>query len=199
MNLKKSLENRIRGWFPKTPNLPKQPLTPRIERQAKNQQTQMLFAVDKSKIKENVWFLKGAGFVAVVVGLLTAMYTYFLYDEELRALDFGKIPVNNPLFSELPGLIAGCLIIAAAGGIAGSLGYLIDKNQSAKEFFYRARPFRDRGNKLFKMGVALSLYALFLLSSYLTSADILSLWFAIITVALGLSTLFFGILTLKRK
>jgi VIT1/CCC1 family predicted Fe2+/Mn2+ transporter len=199
MNLKKSLENRIRGWLPKTPNLPKQPSTPRFERQANYQQTQMLFAVAESKIKENTWFLMGAGLVAVVLGLLTAMYTYILYEEELLALDFGKIPTNNPLFSELPRLIAGCLIIAAAGGIAGSLGYLIDKNQSAKEFFYRARPSRDKGNKLFKMGVSLFLCALFFLSSYLVSADILSLGFAIITAALGLSTLIFGILTLKRK
>jgi hypothetical protein len=127
------------------------------------------------------------------------MYTYFLYDEELLALDFGKILADNPLFTELPGLIAGCLIIAAAGGIAGSLGYLIDKNQSAKEFFYRARPFRDKGNKLFKIGVGLSLLALFFLSNYLTSTDILSLWLAITMTALGFSTLIFGILTLKRR
>jgi hypothetical protein len=197
MNLKKSLENRIRGWFPKTPNVPEQPTTQRFERQANYQQ--MLFAVTESKIRENVWFLKGAGFVAVFVGLLTAMYTYFLYDEELLALDFGKILADNPLFTELPGLIAGCLIIAAAGGIAGSLGYLIDKNQSAKEFFYRARPFRDKGNKLFKIGVGLSLLALFFLSNYLTSTDILSLWLAITMTALGFSTLIFGILTLKRR
>jgi hypothetical protein len=30
MNVKKNLKNRIKGWFPKTPNLPKQPSTPSL-------------------------------------------------------------------------------------------------------------------------------------------------------------------------
>ena len=32
MNVKKTLQNRIRGWLPKTPNLPKQPPTPHFKK-----------------------------------------------------------------------------------------------------------------------------------------------------------------------
>ena len=199
MNIKKRLENRIRGWLPKTPNLPKQPSAPSFERTANYQQAQTLFAVKESKIKENAWFLMGAGYVAVFFGLFTAMWTYFLYDRELLALDFGKIPADNPLFSELPGLIAGCLILAAGGGIAGLIGYLIDKKQSIKEFFYRAKPHRDRGNYLFKVGVALPLYALFSLSGYMISKDTFWLWFTVVTASVGLGALISGILTLKLR
>lgn len=184
----------------KPPMSAKQQARPNLERTVNPEQAQASFlAVSESKIKENTWFLMGMGYVAIISGLLTAVFMYFLYDQERLLLSFGKIPADNPVFGTLPGLIAGCLIVAAGGGVAGLLGYSIDKKQNIKEFFYREKPDRDKGNKLFKVGVTLIWYSLFILTMYLISAFTFWLWFTAISTSVGIAALILGISILKHR
>lgn len=202
MNKKKSLNNRIRGWFPKDPAIPtiispphnfpntaSPPAPPRP----------FYYAVPDYKIIQTTWYLKGAGYVGILVGLLGAFESYFLYDQEMLLSRFGDISADNPLFGTLLVWIAAFALLALSGTIAALLGFSMEKKQSVREFFYGVKPHRQLGNFLFSVGLYLSMVSLLWYANNVVNPSTLGLWMTAIFVAIAIGSLVIGLLTLWKK
>ncbi|MCW4028057.1 MAG: hypothetical protein NWE92_00210 [Candidatus Bathyarchaeota archaeon] len=202
MNALKSLQHRIRGWFPKDPSIPTIISPPHSFPNTANPSPpsrQFYYAVPDYKIIQNTWYLKGAGYVGIMVGLFGALESYFFYEQERVLLRFGDIPADNPLFTALPVWIATFAILGFSGAIAALIGFLIDKKQSAREFFFGVKPHRCFGNYMFKGGLAFSMSSLLWFFNYLVNPYWLGLWTTAIFASVGIGSLVIGILTLRKK
>ena len=103
MNVKESLEKRIRGWLPKEPNLPKQP-SPSSQKTSDNQ---TLIPPQRNLSTKTGWR------VSLLYGLFGFIWSFLALQQVLRSLAY---PYFFPWQLTLSVVAAGCIFGMAFGG-----------------------------------------------------------------------------------
>jgi uncharacterized membrane protein len=162
MNSKKSLENRIRGWLPTTPTLPRrQTRTPIL------QNPERTFYPPpppfENKLQRDTGIFIGFGIGMFLIGLVGALFTNLTYGEVQRFVSYDGLGPNN-IFGQLIDQTALLLAVAVGGIFFSVLGVIFLKSQTFKEAYVNKEK-HFLGNFLFGFGgglIILSFRFLFL-------------------------------------
>jgi hypothetical protein len=198
MNLKKSLENRIRGWLPKapTPSHPqrKNAIGEHLKLPAKPDVT----TIPDRRLQLNSGILIGLGAGLILVGFsgwLTVNNTYRTLQNFFSA---GGLDQNYYLFNNLLDEMASYLTAMAAGAYGLLVGTLTLKSRAAKRFFSSKGPYYRLGGGLMGGGGALAISSQYSLFSYILTADYVKLQMFYIFFPFGVFLLACGIIALSR-
>jgi hypothetical protein len=203
MNVKKSLENRVRGWLPTTPTLPRRQTSAPLL-----QNTKIPFPpppqMFENKFQRNVGILIGFGIGLLVIGFAGALFTYLTYGEVQRLVSPDSLPPNN-VFRHLIDQTSLYLAMGVGGIFVAILGALSLRSQSFREAFVNKEK-HFLGNFLFGFGSGLIILSFRFLFIYLLAPNdsILNhgysqLEFFAGLLVVGASLFATGIMSWKRK
>jgi hypothetical protein len=200
MNLKKYIENRIRGWLPKEPTLPRPQRSGPVAENTKVSAKPDVKIIPERKIQLNNGIVIGLGIALVLIGFLgwfSVSYTY----ETLKKffLANGYDPNSYYLFKDLTGQIAIYLALMVTGAVGLLWGALLLKSRAVRELFYSMGPHSHLGNGLIAGGGVLFFSSMHCLFLYILSSDYLELKFFIAFFLVGVFLSACGILALRRK
>jgi uncharacterized membrane protein len=168
MNFKKSLENRIHGWLPSTPTLPRRQ-TNTIGLQNTKKPFNPLPPIVENKFQLNVGILIGFGIGLIAIGFAGALFTNITFSEAQRFLSPDNLPPNN-IFRHLIDQMSFYLAVGVGGIFVAILGALSLRSQAFREAFaYKEKHFI--GNFLFGFGSGLIVFAFRFLFLYLFAAS----------------------------
>jgi hypothetical protein len=208
MNVKKSLEHRIRGWLPNTPKLPQvQPRTPMLK-SVKAVTYPPPLPMPEKKYQRNIGMVFGLGFGILMIGLVGAFNSYTNYNDLLNLLNSNGINPShlpNTVFRDLldqTGLYL-TLVVLSVGAIIW--GVLVLKNRFFREIFQNNRLYTMEGNFLALMGVifittsigTIFRYLLYLNKSALIRNSI-NLWLPGVFIYIGACLIVAGIAAWSR-
>jgi hypothetical protein len=198
MNLKKSLENRIRGWLPKAPT----PLHPQ-RKGATDKHLKLPVETDVTTIPDrrlqlNSGILIGLGMGLVLIGFLGWLTVNNTYQTLQNFFSAGGLDANYFLFNNLLDQMAAYLAVMAAGAYGLLFGTLALKSSAAKRFFSRKGPYYRLGGGLMGGGGILALSSQYGLFSYILTADYVKLQMFYIFFPFGVFLLVCGIVALSR-
>jgi hypothetical protein len=151
MKQKETLENRIRGWLPSTPTLPRQlNSTPVLQ----NTKTPIPLPpppqMFENRFQRNVGILIGFGIGLLAIGFAGALFTNLTYGEVQRLLSPDSLPPNN-VFRHLIDQTSIYLAMGVEGIFVAVLGALSLRSQSFREAFVNKEK-HFLGNFLFGFG-----------------------------------------------
>lgn len=162
MTIRKSLGNRIRGWLPTTPTLPRRQTSTIVFQNAKNPFNPLPPMIE-NKFQLNVGILIGFGIGLLVIGFAGALFTNLTYGEVQRLLSPDSLPPNN-VFRHLIDQTSLYLAMGVGGIFVAVLGALSLRSQTFREAFVNKEK-HFLGNFLFGLGsglIVLSFRFLFL-------------------------------------
>lgn len=200
MNLKKYIKNRIRGWLPKEPTLPRPQRSGPVAENTKALAKPDVKTIPERKLQLNNGIVIGLGIAFVLIGFLgwfSVSYTYGTLERFFLAN--GYDPNSYYLFSDLADFIATYLMLMVIGAVTLLWGVLLLKSRAVRGLFYSMGPHFRLGNGLIGVGVALAFSSMRPLFLYILSSDYLQLKFSIVFFLVGVFLLACGILALRRK
>jgi hypothetical protein len=162
MTIRKSLGNRIRGWLPTTPTLPRRQTNAPLLHNTKipfPPPPQMV----ENKFQLNVGILIGFGIGLLVIGFAGALFTNLTYSEVQRLVSPDSLPPNN-VFRHLIDQASLYLAMGVGGIFVAVLGALSVRSQTFRAAFVNKEK-HFLGNFLFGFGsglIVLSFRFLFL-------------------------------------
>jgi hypothetical protein len=198
MNVKKSLEKRIKGWFPSTPKLPCQQDRTPILKNTKALTTQLPPMLE-NKFQRNGGILIGIGIGVLLIGTLGALVSLQTYSEVRTFLNYGVAETNNYVLNDLISSISIYLTIIVAGAAAIFWGGLLLRSNVAREITLNKRPHGSLGNGLLSAGGGLAIYSTHSLFAYILTSDQIQLELFIPLFAIGTFLVACGILAYWRK
>ena len=207
MNMKKTLENRIRGWLPSTPKTPHiQPITPELK--SLKAVVNPLPPISEKKYQRNIGMVVGIGLGLLLIGSAGALIAYINYNDLLNLLNSNEINLNhvsNTLFRNLLDQIALYSTLAVLGIAAIIAGILGLKSKFFREIWLNKRPYVQEGNFLAGIGASFVMLSFSNLLQYLLYLKILAsthnyinLNLSVIFVGIGACLIFAGVLTWSR-
>jgi hypothetical protein len=197
MNAKKSLESRIRGWFPSTPNLPhQQDRTPRLQntKAVANPLPPLL----ENKFQRNGGIVIGMGIGLLLIGAVGALITSQTYGEVKTFLSYDGV-TNNYVLNDLIQQITIYLTIIVAGAVAVFWGGLALRSKFFREVSLNKGPNARLGNGLIGGGGALALFSFRSLFSYFLTSKFIELELFIPMFIIGAVLVGCGFLALRSK
>ena len=199
MNPIKYLENRVRGWLPKEPALPRPQRRSPVSEHAKVPAKPDVPMVPNRRLQLNSGIFIGLGAGLVLAGFLGwlsanntygALQNFFLYG--------GLDPNSYYLFNRLIDQMAIYLTLMSVGAYALLFGAFILKSRAAQRFLYRKGPHYHLGGGLMGGGGASVFSSLRFLFVYLFTSDYLQLQFFLVFFAAGVFLVACGIFALSR-
>jgi len=163
MKNKKSLESRIRGWFPSTPIQPQNHTRTPITQGSKPFINQLPPLLD-AKFQRSNGLVIGLGLGLLFIGLGGALINSSAFSEVKTFFSYTGVDPNNYLYRNLIDGIAVFLTIAVAGALLSLFGVMSMKSQSFRDLYLNKKPFKRLGNFLFGLGIgstAISFHSLF--------------------------------------
>jgi hypothetical protein len=200
MNLKKYIENRIRGWLPKEPTVPRPQKTGSVAENTKVPAKPDAITIPESRLQLNNGIIIGLGIALTLIGFLgwlSVNYTYGTLKNFFLAN--GYDPNSYYLFKNLTEQIAIYLTLMVTGAVALLWGALIIKSRAVRELFSSKGPHFRLGNGLIGGGGALAFSSVRFLFLHIFASDYLQLEFFIAFFLVGIILLACGILALRRK
>ena len=208
MNVKKSLEHRIRGWLPTTPKLPQvQPRTTMLK-SLKAVTYPPPPPMSEKKYQRNIGMVIGLGLGILMIGLVGAFSSYTNYNDLLNLLNSNGINPShlpNTVFRDLlnqTSLYLSFVVISVGAIIWGILGL---KNRFVREIFQNNRPYTMEGNLLTLIGVSFmtpSIPTIFQYLLYLNKSALIrnsiNLWIPGVFIVIGACLIVAGIAAWSR-
>ncbi len=200
MNLKKYIENRIRGWLPKEPTLPRPQRSGPVAENTKVPAKPDVTVIPERRLQLSNGILIGLGIALILIGSLGWFSVSYTYETLKKFFLANGYDLNSYyLFSELTNLIAIHLALMVTGAVALLWGALLLKSRAARELFSSKGPHARLGSYLIGGGEALALSSMQPLFLYIISSDHLQLKFFIAFFLVGVFLSACGILALRRK
>jgi hypothetical protein len=208
MKAKQSLQNKIRGWFPRTPTLPQQ--RNNLPKPQNNRVVVNHFPL-AIEIKNQRWLgiLIGLGIGLATLGFGAALTSNLTYNQFARVLSSEGIGTDTYFFRGLLDQIAFYLAMGTGGILTVALGALAIKNQRFNQAISEAMVGKEKhflGNFLFGFGFGLLIYSFRFLFLYLLAPtdpilnhDFLQLKFFVGSLVVGASLFTVGILSWRQK
>jgi hypothetical protein len=199
MNPIKYLENRVRGWLPKEPTLPRPQRRSPVSEHAKVPAKLDVPIISNRRLHLNSGIFIGLGTGLILTGFLGwlsanntygALQNFFLYG--------GLDPNNYYLFNRLIDQMAIYLTLMSVGAYALLFGALILKSRAAQRLFYRKGPHYHLGGGLVGGGGALTLISTRNLFVYILTSDYSELQFFFVFFITGVFLSACGIFALGR-
>jgi hypothetical protein len=166
MNTKKSLANRIKGWFPATPTLPQNQKTSLPLQNAKTL-VKPLPPLLENKFQRNGGIIIGMGVGLLMIGSIGASFSYQTYSQVARFLTSNGEDINNYVLRDMLELTAIYLTIIIMGIYAVVFGLLALRSQFFREITLNKGPYSRLGGGLIGGGGALFLGSFRNLFTYL--------------------------------
>lgn len=198
MNVKKSFGNRIRGWFPSTPNLPHQQDRAPALQNAKamaNPLPPML----ESKFQRDGGIVIGLGMGLLLIGTVGALIASQTYGEVRTFLSYDGVSANNYVLNDLIQQITIYLTIIVAGAVAVFWGGLGLKSKTFREMSLNKTMHARLGNGLIGGGGAMALFSIRSLFSYILTSRFIELELFIPMFIIGAVLVGIGFLALRSK
>jgi hypothetical protein len=164
MNLKKTLESRIRGWFPRTPTQPQHPTTQPGLQRGKPVMANPLPPILETRFQRSNGIIVGLGVGLLLIGLCGAFMTSSVFNEAKSFFSYTGVDPNNYLYRHIIDGIAIFLTVAVAGALMALLGGISLKSQIFRNMFLNYTPLKRLGNFFFGAGIgftAISFHSLF--------------------------------------
>ena len=200
MNLKKYIENRIRGWLPKEPTLQRPKKSGPVAENTKVPAKPDVTTMPERRFQLNNGIIIGLGIALVLIGFLGWFYVSYTYGTLKNFfLANGYDPNSYYLFKDLTNQIAIYLTLMVTGVVALLWGALMLKSRAVRELFSSMGPHARLGNGLIGGGGALAFSSMRFLFLYILASDYLQLEFFIAFFLVGVFLLACGILALRRK
>ena len=172
MNPLKRLENRIRGWLPKTPALPKpQRKGPISEQHTKVPAKPDVISTFDRRMQLSNGLALGLGIALILVGFAGWFSVNDTYTKLTKFFVAGGLDLNYYLFRDLINQMAFYLTLMSIGAFTLLLGTLAMKNRTAKRLFFPKGPNYRLVGGLMGGGGALALGSLPFLFKYLLLAS----------------------------
>ncbi len=196
MNLRKSLENRIRGWLPKEPKLPNPERRGTVSEHSKPPAKLDVTTIPERRLQFGKGIVIGLGLSLTLIGLFGWLSTSRTYETLKNIfLASGIDPNSYYLFIDLIDVIALYLMLMTTGMVALILGFM----PKLPRIFYTQGPHARLGNGLIGGGGALAFFSLRSFFVYMLSSDFFELEFFTAMFSVGILLIVFGILALRRK
>jgi hypothetical protein len=192
----KSLENRIRGWLPKTPPHPQRKGA--IDKHLKPPAKPDVTTIPNRRLQLNSGVLIGLGVGLVLVGFLGWLSVSNTYGTLQRFFSAGGLDANYFLFNNLLDQMAAYLTVMAAGAYGLLFGTITLKSSAAKRFFSSKGPYYRLGGGLMGGGGVLAIFSQHNLFSYILTSDYVQLQIFSVLFLIGVSLLACGIVVLSR-
>jgi hypothetical protein len=198
MNLKKSLENRIRGWLPSTPTQPRQQ-----DRLPTLRNTKALASplppILENKYQRNGGIVIGMGLGLLLIGVVGTMIASQTYSEVKTFLSYDGVVSNNYLFRDLINQITIYLTIIVAGAVAMFWGELALRSKTFREISLKKGPLSRLGSGLVGGGGALTFYSFRSLFSFLLTSSYIELELFATMFTVGIVIVGCGFLAWRSK
>ena len=141
MKQKRTLRNRIRGWLPKTPALPKpQRKGPISEQHTKVSAKPDVTSAFDRRMQLSHGLALGLGIALILVGFAGWFSVNDTYTKLTKFFVAGGLDLNYYLFRDLINQMAFYLTLMSIGAFTLLLGTLAMKNRTAKRLFFPKGP-----------------------------------------------------------
>jgi hypothetical protein len=207
MNVKKSLQNRTRGWLPKTPKLPQvQPRTPTLKSLRAVTYPPPPPMSDK-KYQRNIGMVIGLALGMLIIGSAGALFSYTNYNTLLNLLNSNGINPNhlpNTVFRDLldqTSLYLMFVVLSISAIVWAVLGL---KNKFFREIWLNNRPYVMEGNILANIGALLviisfgTIFRYLLYSNNALIRNSITLWIPVVSIYIGVCLIIAGIAAWSR-
>lgn len=198
MEIKKRLDNWLRGWLPKAPELPRPQRRSPVSDHAKVPVKPDVPIISNRKLQLNSGILIGLGAGLVLAGFLGWLSVNTTYGTLENFFSAGGLDPNYYLFNRLIDQMAIYLSLISIGAYALLLGALILKNRAAKRLFYSKGPHYRLGSGLLGGGGALATVSTRNFFVYILTSDYFELQLFIVFFLAGVFLLACGIFALSK-
>jgi hypothetical protein len=198
MEIKKRVDNWLRGWLPKAPELPRPQRRSPVSDHAKVPAKTDLTGIPERRLQRDSGIIIGLGAGLVLTGFLGWLSVNNTYGTLKNFFSAGGLDTNYYLFNRLADQMAIYLSLMSIGGYALLLGALILKSRAAKRLFYGKGPHYRLGGGLVGGGGALALVSTRNLFVYILTSDYLELQLFFVLFLAGVFLLACGLFTLSR-
>jgi hypothetical protein len=198
MNPIRYLENKIRGWLPKEPTLPRPQRRSPITEHEKVPAKPDVPMVPNRRLQLNSGIIIGLGAGLVLAGFLGWLSVNTTYGALQNFFSAGGLDPNYYLFNRLIDQMAIYLTLMGIGAYALLLGALILRSRAAQRLFYRRGPHYRLGGGLMGGGGAAALSSIRFLFIYLLASDYLELQLFFVFFIAGVFLSACGIFALSR-
>jgi hypothetical protein len=206
MKNKKTLESRIRGWFPSTPTLP--------QLKGKSSKIRNLGVQTnlppppppslETKFQRGSGLAIGIGLGILMIGSMGALFSYQAYSEVTRVLNYAGLDTDIYVLRDLLDQTAIYLTLVVGGAYAVVYGALALRSRFFREISFNREPHARLGGALMGGGGALTLMSFQHLFIYLFGVhdpriNFLELQFFVGSFVIGASLMSMGIIAYTRK
>ncbi len=197
MGLKENLKNRIRGWLPKEPTLPRPQRRSPMNEHAKVPAKPDVPMMPDHRLQLNNGIIIGLGAGLILAGFLGWLSVNSTYGTLKNFFSAGGLDPSYYLFNRLIDQMAIYLTLMSAGAYALLFGALMLRSRAARRFFYRKGPHYHLGGGLMGGGGASALSSMHFLFVYILTSDYLQLQFFLAFFIAGVFLLACGIVVLS--
>jgi hypothetical protein len=198
LNYKKQLENRIRGWLPKTPTLPNYGNnTPKM--QNTNALSKPMPRILDYKFYRNSGMMIGLGIALVLAGFLGCLSVSTTYNEFQKILSYSGYNPNHYFLKDLTNQLAIYLTVIVMGAVSLVWSAIILKSHKVRDLFDTKGPHAQSGGGLVGGGGALAFGSLIQFFQFILTSDQLFLGMFIVFFSVGLLIFSCGLFMLRRK